>query len=154
MWLSLISAVTGAVIATASAALLDHRRWRRDQVRHLTDTRRVLYGEYLANLAKTRNHFRSLARDRDVTPKDRAASARTSFAPCYEGRYQIAITGSAKVVAASEETFKRLRDIRDATGAGARPEDDSYAEGRREFESSLARLRKEMRDELGSDRTP
>ncbi|MPY47183.1 hypothetical protein [Streptomyces acidicola] len=152
MWLSLVSAITGAVIATASSAFLDHHRWRRDQAQQLTDTRRVLYGEYLAALSKARNHFRSLARDLDIDPKERGASARTSFVPCYDGRYQIAITASAKVVAASEETFRKLRNIRDVAGSGALAGDERYAEGRSEYEVALAKLRKAMREELGADR--
>lgn len=151
MWLSLLSALTGAVIATASSAVLDHHRWRRDQTQHLTDTRRVLYSEYLATLSRARNEFRLLARDLDKGAKEREVSARTSFAPCYEIRYQVAITASTKVVAASECTFRRLRDVRDLAAEGTLAGDEKYSGGRGEYEHALAELRKSMREELGSD---
>lgn len=151
MWLSLLSVIAGAVIATASSAFLDHHRFRRDQAQHLIETRRNLYGEYLTTLSKARNHFRSLARDLDLAPKQRETSARTSFAPCYEIRYQMTITASAKVVSASERTFRRLRDVRDLAAGGTLAGDERYSGGRGEYEAALTKLRQAMREELGSD---
>ncbi|WP_326771134.1 hypothetical protein OG978_48030 (plasmid) [Streptomyces sp. NBC_01591] len=150
-WISLASAVVGAVIATASSAFLDRHRWRREQAQRLTDTRRVLYGEYLAALSKARNDFRVLARDLDTALAQRDVSARTSFAPCYEIRYQVTTTASAKVVAASEETFRCLRDVRDLAGAGTLAGDERYSGGRGEYEAALTELRVAMREELRSD---
>ncbi|MGW0960786.1 hypothetical protein ACWD4K_17495 [Streptomyces gelaticus] len=150
-WISLISAIVGAVIATAATAFLDRHRWRREQAQRVIDTRRVLYGEYLAALSRARNDFRVLARDLNTAPAERDVSARTSFAPCYEIRYQVTITASAAVVAASEKTFRRLRDVRDLAGAGTLAGDERYSGGRREYEDALAELRTAMRQELGSD---
>jgi hypothetical protein len=152
MWLSLLSAITGAVIATASSAFLDHRRWRRDQAQHLTDIRRVIYAEYLATLSKARNQFRSLAREPDLDPKQREESARTIFAPCYEVRYQVTITASDKVITTSEQAFRRLRDVRDFAAAGTLMSDETYTASRGKYEAALADLREAMRGELGSDR--
>lgn len=61
-WMTLVSAGVGAIIATASAAVLERGRWRRENRERETAVRRVLYGEYLACLSKARNGFRSLAR--------------------------------------------------------------------------------------------
>ncbi|MFJ1644697.1 hypothetical protein [Streptomyces sp. NPDC088258] len=149
-WISLASVVVGALIATASSAFLDRRRWRREQAQRLVDARRILYGEYLAALSRARNDFRGLARDLDVPLDRRDMSARASFAPCYEIRYQVAITASVAVVAVSEETFRRLRDVRDLAGAGTLAGDERYSGGRGEYEAALTKLRAAMREELGS----
>jgi len=153
-WMTLASAVVGALIATVSAVLLDRSRWRREQDDRLISARRALYGEYLACLPQARNDFRTLARNRTMGPADRDRSARDSFAPCYDVRYQMSITAASKVVVASEEAFRRLRDVRDLAGAGALAGDEAYSGGRAEYEAALARLRDAMRFDLGSDREP
>ncbi|MFE2498800.1 hypothetical protein [Streptomyces scopuliridis] len=150
-WITLASAIVGAVIATLSSAFLDRHRWRREQAQRLTDARRALYGEYLASLSKARNAFRLLARDLSASVSEREVSARNSFAPCYEIRYQVAITASREVVAAAEEAFRRLRDVRDLAAAGTLAGDEAYSGGRGEYEAALTELRLTMRKELGSD---
>lgn len=150
-WSTLVSAAAGAVIATASGAFLDRHRWQRDQKAHLVAVRRTLYGEYLTCLSKARNAFRLLARDHELGPQERERSARESFAPCYELRYQMTITGSEAVVEASEETFRRLRDVRDLAATGVRASDEAYSRRRGKYEAALKRLRAAMRAELGAD---
>lgn len=151
-WMTLASAVVGALIATASTVLLDRSRWRREQGDRLLGVRRVLYSDYLACLSQARNDFRSLARDTGMDPERRARSARESFAPCYGVRYQVSITAGPGVLAASEAVFRCLRDIRDLAAVGTLAEDDAYAGGRARYESALARLREAMRHELGAER--
>ncbi|MEV0261411.1 hypothetical protein AB0I49_08705 [Streptomyces sp. NPDC050617] len=153
-WMTLASAVVGAFIATASAALLDRSRWRREQDDRLISARRALYGEYLTCLSQARNDFRSLARDQTVGLAERERSARDSFAPCYSVRYQMSITAASNVFVASEDAFRRLRDVRDIAAAGALAGDEVYSGGRAEYEAALARLRDAMRLDLGADRQP
>ncbi|MFD4572011.1 hypothetical protein ACFWNK_02240 [Streptomyces sp. NPDC058417] len=151
-WLTLLSAVVGAVIATSSAALLDRFRWRRERHDRLLGVRRSLYGDYLACLSEARNAFRSLARDLDATATARERTARDGFAACYGARYQMSITASQEVYEASETAFRRLRDVRDLAAAGAAPDDAAYEEGRIRYEDALTGLRAAMRRDLGSDR--
>ncbi|MFE1431965.1 hypothetical protein ACFW5G_06120 [Streptomyces griseoaurantiacus] len=151
-WVTLASAVVGAVIATASAALLDRSRWKRDQHDQLVGVRRMLYGDYIKSLSQARNTFRSLARNVSAEAPDRQRLARDSFAPCYDMRYQMSITASKEVFEASEVAFRRLRDMRDLAAAGTVPSDDAYAEGRMAYEEALGRLRSAMRQDLGADR--
>ncbi|MFD8613465.1 MULTISPECIES: hypothetical protein [unclassified Streptomyces] len=153
-WMTLISAVVGALIATASAAVLDRSRWRREQDDRLLGARRTLYGDYLTCLSEARNTFRGLARNHDMGPVERARTARDSFAPCYGVRYQMSITAASPVVTASEEAFRRLRDVRDLAAAGTLAGDEAYSGGRAEYEAALARLREAMRLDLGSHRVP
>nr|WP_285554859.1 hypothetical protein [Streptomyces hygroscopicus] len=153
-WTTLASAVVGALIATASAALLDRSRWRREQDDRLISTQRVLYSEYLACLSQARNDFRSLARNQTVDLAERERSARDSFAPCYGVRYQMSITAASNVFVASEDAFRRLRDVRDLAAAGTLAGDEAYSGGRAEYEAALTRLRDAMRLDLGADREP
>ncbi|MEU6511238.1 hypothetical protein [Streptomyces sp. NPDC046942] len=153
-WTTLASAVVGALIATASAALLDRSRWRREQDDRLISARRLLYSEYLACLSQARNDFRSLARNQTVGPIERESSARDSLAPCYGVRYQMSITAASNVFVASEDAFRRLRDVRDLAAAGTLAGDEAYSGGRAENEVALTRLRDAMRLDLGADREP
>ncbi|MGW0649947.1 hypothetical protein ACWD4T_14190 [Streptomyces umbrinus] len=152
-WMTLVSAGVGAVIATASAAVLERGRWRRESRERETAVRRVLYGDYLACISEARNGFRSLARDTVIPAPDRAVAARDCFAPCYGLRYQMTITAPPAVSDASEVIFRRLREIRDAVAEGALSDSDVYAQGKRHYEDALARLRTAMRTDLGADTT-
>nr|BFD88486.1 hypothetical protein StreXyl84_78870 [Streptomyces sp. Xyl84] len=92
------------------------RSRRLEQDDRLISARRVPYGEYLACLPQARNDFRSLARNQTVDLAERERSARDSFAPCYGVRYQMSITAATNVSVASENAFRRLRDMRDLAG--------------------------------------
>ncbi|TLS45657.1 hypothetical protein FE633_12835 [Streptomyces montanus] len=150
-WMTLVSAGVGAIIATASAAVLERGRWRRESRERETAARRVLYGEYLACLSEARNGFRSLARDTSLPLQDRAVAARGCFAPCYGLRYQMTITAPHAVVEASEDAFRRLRDVRNLAAEGALSDSDDYAQGRGRYEDALTRLRAAMRTDIGAD---
>ncbi|MFL9659411.1 hypothetical protein ACJ7VE_37590 [Streptomyces sp. PB17] len=153
-WMTLVSAVIGALIATASAALLDLSRWRREQDDRLFGVRRALYSDYLTCLSQARNAFRSLARNQEMESLERARSARDSFAPCYGMRYQMSIMAASHVFAASENAFRQLRNVRDLAAAGTLAWDEAYTSGRAEYEAALTRLREAMRLDLEADRVP
>ncbi|MFI6286768.1 hypothetical protein ACIBCM_18795 [Streptomyces sp. NPDC051018] len=150
-WITLAAAVVGAVIATASATLLERTRWQRERQARSAEIRRQLYGEYLAALASSRNAFRSLGRNRELPLAERAAAAREAFEPCYALRYQMSITASPPVHEASEAAFRRLRHVRNITAEGVVSGDDGYESGRAAYESALTGLRAAMRKDLGTD---
>jgi hypothetical protein len=147
-WLALVSTVVGAAIATGSAVLLDHQRWRRERADRETQLRRTLYGEYLASLSEARHTCGNVAREPDMTLPERRTTARDAFGPCIGLRYQMTITAPPRVVDASENAFRRLRDLRDRVMEGASLEDPPYQEGRRRYDDALAELRARMRDDL------
>ncbi|WP_164492555.1 hypothetical protein [Streptomyces sp. CNQ-509] len=66
----------------------------------------------------------------------------------------MSITAASNVVVASEEAFRRLRDVRDLAAAGTLAGDEAYSGGRAAYEAALSRLRDAMRFDLGSDREP
>ncbi|MGW9375008.1 hypothetical protein ACWGVR_33920 [Streptomyces xanthophaeus] len=147
-WVTLISAIVGAAIATGSAMVLDKRRWQRERLDRETQTRRTLYGEYLACLSEARHTSGNVARDTDMQLPTRRTTARTAFGPCIGLRYQITITAPSRVVVASEDAFRQLRDLRDLVMEGVLVTEPAYLEGRRNYDDALATLRLRMREDL------
>ncbi|MFF4710117.1 hypothetical protein ACFY2V_01705 [Streptomyces eurythermus] len=147
-WITLISTIVGAVIATGSAMLLDRQRWKRERVDRETQTRRTLYGDYLAGLSEARHACGNMARDPDMEPSMRRTTAREAFGPCIGPRYQMTISAPGRVVEASEAAFRRLRDLRDRVMEGVLATDPVYLEGRRTYDEALAVLRARMREDL------
>ncbi|MFC8915958.1 hypothetical protein ACFT5C_09315 [Streptomyces sp. NPDC057116] len=149
-WITLISTVVGAAIATGSAMLLDRRRWQRERLDRGLEIRRTLYGDYLACLSEARHTCGDVARDPDMRLPERRTVAREAFGPCIGMRYQMTITAPTPVVSASEDAFRRLRDLRDRVMAGVLVTDAAYLAGRRDYDDALATLRLRMREDLGS----
>ncbi|MEU6946193.1 hypothetical protein ABZ957_13315 [Streptomyces sp. NPDC046316] len=147
-WVTLISTIVGAAIATGSAMLLDGRRWRRERLDRETQTRRTLYGEYLACLSEARHTSGNVARDPDMSLPARRTTARAAFGPCIGLRYQMTITAPTRVVDASEGAFRQLRDLRDLVMEGVLVTEPAYLEGRRSYDDALAALRLRMREDL------
>ncbi|WP_405892008.1 hypothetical protein OG612_13785 [Streptomyces sp. NBC_01527] len=147
-WITLFSTIVGAAIATASAMLLDRQRWRRERLDRETQTRRNLYGEYLASLSEARHACGNVARDPDMEPSTRRTTAREAFGPCIGLRYQMTISAPGRVVDASESAFRRLRDLRDRVMEGVLATEPAYLEGRRSYDDALAVLRARMREDL------
>lgn len=147
-WITLVSTVVGAAIATGSALLLDRQRWKRERFDRETQARRTLYGDYLAGLSEARHACGNTARDPDIEPSTRRIAAREAFGPCIGLRYQMTISAPNRVVEASEDAFRRLRDLRDRVMEGAMVTDPVYLEGRRAYDDALAVLRVRMREDL------
>ncbi|MBD0419434.1 hypothetical protein H0H10_09715 [Streptomyces sp. TRM S81-3] len=154
-WITLISTMVGAAIATGSAMLLDRQRWRRERLDRETQARRALYGEYLAGLSEARHACGNVARDPDMDLSTRRTTAREAFGPCIGLRYQMTISAPSRVVEASEDAFRRLRDLRDRVMEGVSASEPAYLEGRRRYDDALALLRARMREDLriGEDGT-
>ncbi|MGI5336624.1 hypothetical protein ACQEVS_04055 [Streptomyces sp. CA-181903] len=152
-WTSLVGTALGAIIATASGALLERRRWRRERGERDAAVRRALYAEYLAGLAEARSAGAVLARNTAMDPADRFTTAREAFAPCIRLRYQMAITAPADVVRASDEAFRRLRDFRDRVIEGAGEADSAYVDGKSAYNEALSALQELMRQDLVDEDT-
>ncbi|MFI0775753.1 hypothetical protein [Streptomyces sp. NPDC021212] len=150
-WISLAGTVVGAGIATGSAMLLDRRRWQRERQDRDVEIRRILYGDYLACLSEARHACGNVARDPDMDRATRRTTAREAFGPCIGLRYQITITAPGHVVEASENAFRRLRDLRDRVMDGVPATDEVYVEGRGQYDDALAALRARMRQDLSLD---
>lgn len=151
-WGPLSSTALGAVIGVATTLAADHLRAVRGRTDADRANRQKLYGDYLAALARTRNHLRITARQ-DVPAGERAQSAVEAFREgnAYELRYQIAVAAPREVVEASTAAFRALRDLRSEVESGAVATDHRYVETRERWDALLAQLRVAMRRDLGRD---
>jgi hypothetical protein len=144
----LINTIVGAAIATGSAKLLERQRWERQHLDRETQTRRSLYGGYLASLSEARHGCGNMARHPDIEPSIRRTTARQAFGQCIGLRYQMTISAPARVVETSEDTSCHLRDLRDRVMEGVLVTDPVYLEGRRTYDNALCIRRARMRDVL------
>ncbi|MYX07325.1 hypothetical protein GTW98_10965 [Streptomyces sp. SID8375] len=151
-WGSLLSTVLGAAIGVLSTLAADRARAKRSREDSDQNIRRELYADYLAALARTRNHLRLAARSRDTPLEDRARKAMEAFQEgnAYELRYQVALVAPATVVDASTTAFRALRDLRDLIEDGATHTERNYLELRDHWEDRFAELRTEMKRDLNS----
>lgn len=149
-WMALASTVVGGGIATASAGFLEYRRWKRDRGDQRIETRRALYGSYLAGLARARHTCSVLSRDTEMSPAQRSRAVWEAFEPCISLRYELSISAPESVVTPAEHTFRRLRDLRDAVAEGVPAGSEEYASHRMRYDEAHLSLRSAMRTDLGA----
>jgi len=149
-WGSLISTALGAVIGVLATLAADLSRAKRTRQDNEHNTRRQLYADYLAALARTRNNLRLAARSAHTPPGERARKAIEAFKEgnAYELRYQLSLISPAPVIEASTAAFRALRDLRDLIEDGALHTDHSYLDLRDNWEERFAELRTVMRRDL------
>ncbi|MFF8371878.1 MULTISPECIES: hypothetical protein [Streptomyces] len=149
-WASLISTAVGALIGVLATLAADLSRAKHTRQDSEHNTRRQLYADYLAALARTRNHLRLAARSAHTPPEERASQAIEAFKEgnAYELRYQVALISSAPVIEASTTAFRALRDLRDLIEEGALHTVPRYLELRARWEECFAELRITMRNGL------
>ncbi|MEU9126321.1 hypothetical protein AB0C96_42085 [Streptomyces sp. NPDC048506] len=73
------STALGAVIGVLATLTADLSRAKRTRQDNEHNTRRQLYADYLAALARTRNNLRLAARSAHTTPEERARKAIEAF---------------------------------------------------------------------------
>ncbi|MEU9290293.1 hypothetical protein AB0D57_38065 [Streptomyces sp. NPDC048275] len=150
-WMTLASTVVGGGIATVSAGVLERRRWKRERGEQRTETRRAVYGSYLTALAKARHACSLMARESDAPVDERRRIVWDAFEPCISLRYELSISAPQFVVSPAEDTFRRLRDIRDAVAQGAPAQGDEYARCRMRYDEAHVALRSAMRRDLDAE---
>lgn len=146
---ALLSTVLGAAIGVLSTPAADRGESQRSREDNEQTAKRELYADYLAALARTRNHPGSqLARA--YTPEERARKAVEAFQEgnAYELRYQIALIAPANVVDASTTPFRALRDPCDLIEAGTTHTECNYLELLDHREDRFAELRTETKRDL------
>ncbi|MEU1660674.1 hypothetical protein ABZ527_31825 [Streptomyces griseofuscus] len=150
-WGPLVSTSLGALIGIASTLATDQIRTKRGREDKEQAARQQLYGDYLAALARTRNHLRMAARPTGLSVEERARRAAEAFheGNAYELRYQIAVVAPRAVVETSTAVFRSLRDLRDRVEEGALHTSQDYIQARDRWELLLAELRMAMRRDLG-----
>lgn len=150
-WVSLASTIVGGGIATASAGILDHRRWRRERGDQHTESRRALYVSYLSALASARHACRVTVREPEPDPQQRRRAVWEPFEACTNLRYELSICAPRYVVEKSDDSFRRLRDLRDVVTDGFSRDSNEYVTGRHRYDRAYQDLRDAMRKDLGAD---
>lgn len=125
-------------------------RSRRDRNKAKYDARGKLYGEYLADLTKTRDAIRLVVRS--LAPEDpgRKLGADQAFASAnvYARRYQIRITSPRPVWDAATTSLRLLREMRDLIGGGEAHHSEKYNEWKYRYDPALLNLMDLMEKDL------
>ncbi|MFF4787892.1 hypothetical protein ACFY3E_42075 [Streptomyces griseorubiginosus] len=149
-WGTIVGTVLGAVVGVGSTLVADRARWRREQSARDRESKRQLYADYLAALSRTRNEFRSLVRQLDLTVEERAGAAGRSFREggAYELRYQVALVAPEAVTVNAHQALHWLRDMNDIVEQGVVRGDERWERSHGAFSDALSALRVAMRTDL------
>lgn len=150
-WGTLLSTLAGGGIATASASLLDHRRWKRESGDQHIQSRRTLYVTYLTALAAARNACRVAVRDSSVDLSQHRPVLWETLEVCTGLRYEVSISAPKFVVRPSDDSFELLRDICEVVTDGHGHSSDEYINARPRYDKAHQALRDAMRRDLGND---
>ncbi|MFG3026575.1 hypothetical protein ACGFZQ_50270 [Streptomyces sp. NPDC048254] len=131
--------------------ILDHRRWRRERGDQHTESRRSLYVSYLSALAAARHACRLAVREPGPDADQRRRAVWEAFEACTSLRYELSICAPRYVVEASDDSFRRLRDLRDVAADGFSRASDEYVASRLRYDRAYQALRDAMRKDLGAD---
>ncbi|QKW07926.1 hypothetical protein HUT18_17560 [Streptomyces sp. NA04227] len=117
-WTTPVSTLIGAVVGVGSTLLAESLRSRRDRGTQHESLKRELYARYLAALTATDSELQLLAvRHRNAGPVDELEirDAWRSHA-LLALKYEIQLVAPAPVSEAAEQTYRRLRELRNAVG--------------------------------------
>jgi hypothetical protein len=92
-----------------------------------------------------------MARETELPASERRRAVWDAFEPCISLRYELAISAPRFVVSPAEDTFRRLRDIRDTVALGSSAETGEYAQCRTRYDAAHIALRMAMRQDLGAE---
>ncbi|MFE5038215.1 hypothetical protein [Streptomyces sp. NPDC056683] len=74
-----------------------------------------------------------------------------AFEACTSLRYELSICAPRYVVEKSDDSFRRLRDLRDVVADGFSRDSNEYVTGRLRYDRAYQALRDAMRIDLGAD---
>jgi len=150
-WMPLLSTLAGAVIGIAATLVADRNRWRREEDRHALELRREVYTEFASALKAAGEEIRAVALGDHLSDSARDTAVREAFrgTGLYTAGERLWLSGPPQVVAAGNEAFHSLRQLRDAYARGAAvgsAVDTPLIAQRR---TAMARMRGLMREDLG-----
>ena len=76
---------------------------------------------------------------------------REALEACTSLRYELSICAPRYVVEKSDDSFRRLRDLRDVVADGFSRDSSEYVTGRHRYDRAYQALREAMRKDLGAD---
>jgi hypothetical protein len=147
MWVTLIAAALGAVIATGSTLLSERARWSLGRSDRRRGDLKQSYASYLASLAKAVEQVWHAAREHDEKWSDRAMTAMRDH-EVQEMRFELSLIAPIRVTRQAEEVSVLFAAWRDAAGAGARQGDEIFEKGWTDYCTSRGDLLEMMRRTL------
>ena len=150
-WMPLLSTLTGAVIGIAATLIADRNRWRREESRQSLELRRAVYTEYVSALKAAGEEIRAVALGDSLSGAARDAAVREAVrgTGLYTASERLWLVGPPQVVAAGNEAFHSLRELRDAYAAGATVGSTVDAPLITQRRAAMDRMRSLMREDLG-----
>lgn len=142
----------GTIVGAALTLLADRVRWRRDEYQRGHASRREAYAAYLAALHATSENMRTVSHGDHAPETSMPAAAREAFrsASLHAAREQIMLVAPAPIVEAANDTFRRLRKLRNLLSQGRDFESPDYKQDLNQYQLALKALRNVMRGDLGT----
>lgn len=150
-WGTLAGTTLGAVLGVRTL-LGERSRWRRENTSHERAAKQQLYGEYLAALWLTRHGLRELKRSIGLSREERIQQAGEILgsANAFQLLYQIHIMAPEPLGDVADQTFLRLRHLRDRFDEPDVSADPEWSATQGALGEALEALRRAMRSDLKS----
>ncbi|MDQ0951314.1 hypothetical protein QFZ24_005237 [Streptomyces phaeochromogenes] len=152
-----MSTLAGAVVGVSSALIAERIRWRRDQERDESQTRRVVYSDFLMALSRGHSDMRTVVLQPDRSTGDRLYGdlhQALDGSGIWRLRQSLSLTASAEIIQLAVRTCDALTQMRDELIADPNVRSDTYFLARADLWRENAHLREAMRKDLGMDGPP
>ncbi|QFZ75194.1 hypothetical protein GFH48_19685 [Streptomyces fagopyri] len=152
-----MSTLAGAVVGVSSALIAERIRWRRDQQRDGSQTRRVVYSEFLMALSRGHSDMRTVVLQVDRSTGDRLYGdlhQALDGSGVWRFRQSLSLTASAEIIQLAVKACDALTRMRDGLIEDPDVRGDAYFRIRADLWRENARLREAMRKDLGMDGPP
>ncbi|WP_406477261.1 hypothetical protein [Streptomyces sp. NBC_01615] len=150
-WGTLAGTTLGAVLGVRTL-LGERSRWRRENTSHERAAKQQLYGEYLAALWLTKHGLRHLKRSIGLSREERIQQAGEILgsANAFQLLYQMHIMAPEPLGDVADQTFLRLRHLRDRFDEPDVSTDPEWSATQGALGEALEALRRAMRSDLKS----
>lgn len=152
-----MSTLAGAVVGVSSALVAERIRWRRDQEREGTQTRRVVYSDFLMALSQGHSDMRTVVLQDDRSTGDRLYGdlhQALDGSGIWRLRQSLSLTASAEIIQLAVKACDALTRMRDGLIENPDVRSDAYFRVRADLWRDNAQLREAMRKDLGMEGPP
>lgn len=110
----MVGTLSGGLLGFATSLIMDVVRAKRERVHRLDQARREAYAQYLVTLTETDGALQVLALN-ETTPVDRSTAVSTFRSKSLlASLYQVVLVAPPPIAEAADDTYRKLRAIREA----------------------------------------
>jgi len=152
-----VGTLAGAVVGVSSALIAERIRWRRDQARDESQTRRVVYSDFLMALSRGHSDMRTVVLQPDCSTGDRLYGdlhQALDGSGIWRLRQTLSLTTSAEIIRLAVGACNELTRMRDVLIEDPDVRGDAYFRVRADLWRENAHLREAMRKDLGMGGPP